>query len=205
MLFRSLSGRSLRAAALIAVASVALTGCDTLREAAGMNKMAPDEFAVTTKAPLVIPPDFNLRPPRPGAVPINQVDPTDAAEAALFGDPAAAAAPGAATVSVAEQQLLGNSRIQAADPQIRQNLASDNQNMVGADDSFTNSVLFWQRPAADNGQPVNADAEARRADQSRAGQPPAPGAAPGTPPPAGAAPPPPPESSGWFDGWFDWF
>lgn len=208
---RLASGRSLPAVLLMAVASIALTGCDTLREAAGMNKMAPDEFAVTTKAPLVIPPDFNLRPPRPGALPTNQVDPTDAAEAALFGDAATGTAPGTPTVSAAEQQLLANARVQNADPQIRQNLASDNRNMVGADDSFTNSLLFWQRPAAATGQPLNADAEARRADQSRAGQPGAP-AAPGTPAapgapaaPAGATPPPPPEHHGWFDGWFDWF
>ena len=44
-------------------------GCGDLREAAGLTKKSPDEFAVTTKAPLVIPPDFNLRPPAPGAPP----------------------------------------------------------------------------------------------------------------------------------------
>ena len=42
-----------------------LAGCSNLREMAGLQKKSPDEFAVTTKAPLVIPPDFNLRPRRP--------------------------------------------------------------------------------------------------------------------------------------------
>ena len=46
----------------------ALSACDSIRKVAGLNKKSPDEFAVTTKAPLVIPPDFNLRPPMPGAV-----------------------------------------------------------------------------------------------------------------------------------------
>ena len=53
------------------------------------GKEAPDEFAVLTKAPLVIPPDYNLMPPKPGAAPTNQTDPVDAAQTALFGnDPA---------------------------------------------------------------------------------------------------------------------
>src|SRR5512143_1277174 len=60
-----------------------LTGCDTLRNAAGEGKDSPDEFAVVTKAPLVIPPDFNLHPPAAGAAPTNQVAPTQAAQAAL--------------------------------------------------------------------------------------------------------------------------
>jgi hypothetical protein len=50
-----------------------LVGCDSIREAAGITKEPPDEFAVVTKAPLVIPPDYNLRPPKPGAAPTNQV------------------------------------------------------------------------------------------------------------------------------------
>ena len=52
----------------LSLAATALSGCDNLRQAAGLNKKSPDEFAVTTKAPLVIPPDFNLRPPMPGAL-----------------------------------------------------------------------------------------------------------------------------------------
>ena len=32
-----------------------------------MSKRAPDEFAVVRRAPLIVPPDFDLRPPDPGA------------------------------------------------------------------------------------------------------------------------------------------
>ena len=31
-----------------------------------MGKRSPDEFAVVSRAPLIVPPDFELRPPRPG-------------------------------------------------------------------------------------------------------------------------------------------
>lgn len=198
MTFGLLSGRSLRAALLVTGAAVALSGCDTIRSAAGMEKSAPDEFAVTTKAPLVIPPDYNLQPPRPGAVPTNQVDPSDAAEEALYGnDPATVAAQLPNTFSESEKMLLANAKVQNTDPQIRQNLASDYKNTIGADDGFTKDILFWQKPKADDGTPVNADKEAKRIDEQRTGQTPA---APGN-----AAPPPKPEDSGWFDGWFDWF
>lgn len=190
--------RSLRAAALVGVAALSLTGCDTIRSAAGMDKSAPDEFAVLTKAPLVIPPDYNLRPPRPGAVPTNQVEPTESAESALFGnDPATIAAQLPNTYSESEKLLLANAGVQNTDPQIRQHLASDNKAMLGADEGFTKDILFWQKPPADNGHALNADAEARKLDEKRAGQ------APGTDQPA--APTPPKEDKGWLDGWFDWF
>ena len=32
-----------------------------------MDQVGPDEFAVESRAPLTIPPDFALRPPQPGA------------------------------------------------------------------------------------------------------------------------------------------
>ena len=46
---------------------LSLSGCGDLRLALGMDRSGPDEFAVETRAPLLIPPDFNLRPPQPGA------------------------------------------------------------------------------------------------------------------------------------------
>ena len=52
--------------AALAGVAVSLAGCDSLREAAGLTKISPDEFAVATKAPLIIPPDYNLKPPQAG-------------------------------------------------------------------------------------------------------------------------------------------
>ena len=47
--------------------SLLLSGCAGLRQAIGMDQVGPDEFAVESRAPLTIPPDFDLRPPQPGA------------------------------------------------------------------------------------------------------------------------------------------
>jgi len=185
-------------AALLAGTALTLCGCDTIRDAAGMGKQPPDEFAVLTKAPLVVPPDYNLKPPRPGAAPTNQSDPTDSAQAQLYGsDAATVAANLPANFSLGERMLLADAGVVNTDPNIRQELASDSKNMLGADDSFTDQILFWNGPKTDPGKVVDADAEARRIDASKNGEVPA--APPKRPPPK------PEEKSGWFDGWFDWF
>jgi Protein of unknown function (DUF3035) len=44
-----------------------ITGCSDLKKAIGLERTPPDEFAVESRAPLTIPPDFELRPPAPGA------------------------------------------------------------------------------------------------------------------------------------------
>ena len=51
------------------------------------GRSRPDEFAVARRAPLVIPPDFSLTPPRPGE-PEAGSDPRAQALQALFGGPA---------------------------------------------------------------------------------------------------------------------
>jgi hypothetical protein len=47
--------------------ALALSGCTSLKQAIGLDPTMPDEFAVESQAPLTIPPDFALRPPKPGA------------------------------------------------------------------------------------------------------------------------------------------
>jgi hypothetical protein len=48
------------------LAPALLGGCSDLRQAIGMDRVGPDEFAVESRAPLTIPPDYDLRPPQPG-------------------------------------------------------------------------------------------------------------------------------------------
>lgn len=146
--------------AVLSAAGLALMACQSVREAAGVEKTPPDEFAVVTKAPLVIPPDYNLRPPKPGAPPTNQSSPTDSAEAALSGtDPAAIAAALPNTYSPGEKTLLANSGAATANHHIRQQIAADAKSMATADDSFTDQLLFGSGTNADTGHPLDADAE----------------------------------------------
>jgi hypothetical protein len=148
----------------------ALSGCDTIRSAAGITKQTPDEFAVVTKAPLVIPPDYNLRPPKPGAVPTNQTSPTGAAQAALYGnDDASNPDSVAGNYSEVEKTLLAQAGAANPDHSIRQQIASDEKSMQGSDESFTDKVLFGG-PADTSDKPVDADAESQKAgDPTKAG------------------------------------
>jgi hypothetical protein len=68
---------------LAGTALVILAGCGG---GGPFNRNRPDEFAVGRNAPLVIPPDFALTPPRPGE-PESGSDPRAQALQALFGGP----------------------------------------------------------------------------------------------------------------------
>ena len=59
------AGRAVLGSAL--VATLALAGCTDLKQAIGLEPTMPDEFAVESNPPLMIPPGFDLRPPTPGA------------------------------------------------------------------------------------------------------------------------------------------
>jgi hypothetical protein len=52
------------------------------------NRARPDEFAVQRQAPLVVPPDFTLTPPAPGAPRPSEGTASEQALDALFGGPA---------------------------------------------------------------------------------------------------------------------
>jgi hypothetical protein len=77
-----------KAIALVAVVAAAATasGCGTIQRAVGAVKTSPDEFRVVTQAPLTLPPDYSLRPPRPGDPRPSELEPDAEARAALFGD-----------------------------------------------------------------------------------------------------------------------
>jgi hypothetical protein len=192
---------------IFALAGVALSliGCETVREAAGVVKEPPDEFAVLTKSPLVIPPDFNLRPPKPGASPTNQSSPTESAQAALFADdPATAAAAMPGTFSPEERIVLASTRGANSDHAIRKQIASDAKAMEATNDGFTDTLLFGA-PDPDKGTPLNADAEAQRLQAAKAnGQQVA--SSPTAKHPVSAKPEDSAtigkESGGWFDGIF---
>jgi hypothetical protein len=174
----------LHAALALCFCTATLSGCDSIRNAAGLSKKSPDEFAVTTKAPLVIPPDFNLRPPTPGAPPSNTRDPSTNAELALFAnaDPQTVATGMAGNFTPGEKMLLANAKAQNSDPSIRARLNADQRAVVqNADRSFTDRLLN-SSATPDNGKPVNADAEIAKGSKKAVA--------------------PKKKSSG---GWFDWF
>jgi hypothetical protein len=102
--------------ALAASAAVLLSGCAT-GGSFGRGR-GPDEFAVARNAPLAVPPDFALTPPRPGEADVGNQDPRQQALQALFGGPQPRSAVENSLLQVArsERAALG-ARSVAGDPQ----------------------------------------------------------------------------------------
>lgn len=95
-----------------------LAACGT----SGMNRNRPDEFAVARQAPLVIPPDFALVPPAPGAARAGDANPNAQTLDALFG--------GRAARSAAETATVGAAGGDTADAGIRSQVGDPDTNVV---------------------------------------------------------------------------
>lgn len=70
---------------LALVMILAVAGCTNVRDTLGLGKNPPDEFAVVTRAPLSVPPTYDLRPPMPGATRPQEQGTRQLAQQALTG------------------------------------------------------------------------------------------------------------------------
>jgi hypothetical protein len=98
-----------RGLGLVMVAVLALGGCarGSVQQALGLGKRSPDEFAVVKRAPLIVPPEYDLRPPDPGAPRPNIGRSSDQARTVMTGS---GEAPSQAS------QILGSAAPLAAAP-----------------------------------------------------------------------------------------
>jgi hypothetical protein len=129
----------------VSIAALSLGGCDSLRRVAGIDKAPPDEFSVISRAPLELPPDYTLRPPRAGALRAQEVAPTDQARQTVFRAPdknAPAVASG--NLSAGEVAILKQAGAAAAPSDIRKTVNQENTKLSDPDRSFIDSLLFWK-------------------------------------------------------------
>lgn len=126
--------KSMSLVAVIA-ACAAASGCSQFSQAVGAEKVAPDEFRVVTRAPLSTPPDYGLRPPRPGEVRPAELRVDGQARAAVFGQDRGAAA------SPAEKLLVARAGAEAVDPNIRAQVDFEGANIVRKAEGFADRVL----------------------------------------------------------------
>jgi hypothetical protein len=172
---------------------ILLSGCggDKLARTFGLTRDAPDEYTVTTRAPLSMPPDYNLRPPRPGAPRPQEQSERQQAEEALapqmaLNAPVGAASPGqAALLAQAGPNAPGD---------IRRKVDQDTQNAASDEDSLLDKVLYWRKPNTEHVQ-VDPQAEAQRLRQD---------AALGQGPEVGDTPIIQQKKEGWFSSLFSW-
>jgi hypothetical protein len=130
--------------ALVLTGTVVLAGCsgDELSRNLGFTRDAPDEFMVTTRAPLAMPPNFALPPPQPGASRPQEISERAKAEEALVPQVALGTAP--AGMSPGQQAL-----VQAAGPpaptDIRTEVNAEADKQAKQGQGFFNSLAFWRK------------------------------------------------------------
>ena len=160
--------------AAVLLTAVGLAGCSSTKKALGMNKVTPDEFRIVTKAPLVVPPDFALRPPRPGEPRPQELQPESAARNALLGVREGEAR------SDGEKLLAAKAGADKADPLIRYVVDDEFGDVAHKEKSFADRVMFWKSgdktaaastAAADTPAPVDAAAEDERIAKLTGGKP----------------------------------
>ena len=171
---------------MVGLLAMTVGACDSIRDNLGLTKQAPDEFSVVTKAPLILPPDYTLRPPQPGAARPQERVPQEQARAALTQSGSAAANSGQANIGQAGSDRAGGDQVRLptaagapgrtssgelallqlagaadADPSIRRIVNEETSQLVEKDKSFTDRLIFWQTQPP-FGTVVNAEKEARR-------------------------------------------
>ena len=138
-------------------AALTLTGCTNVGRALGADRSTPDEFRTVTIAPLTVPPEYNLRPPRPGEARPDEIYPDQQARAALLG------ASSGFEGSDAEALLVARAGGGGADPFIRSIIDGETAGVVRKSRGFADQVMFWRdgsyQPQGD-ATPIDAAAEA---------------------------------------------
>ena len=150
------------------IGTFGLGGCENAKETIGLAKQAPDEFAVVTRAPLNIPPKFDLRPPKPGAKRPQKVTPTSKARTILLRKNSLRektektnAAIASGRFSNGEIAFLQRAGALDADSSIRQIVDKEISVLAEVDNSILRKVIFW-RKGEKSGVLVDAEKEAKR-------------------------------------------
>lgn len=141
--------------------ALGVSGCSQARESLGLEKDAPDEFAVVRHAPLEMPPGLALPPPRPGEPRPQESAPALQAKGALFGEAAVQA--GGQPKSSAEAALLTKTGAGASDPNIRATLDAETDEAAQQNKPVVKRLLgLAGGKVKEEGSPIDARAEAER-------------------------------------------
>ena len=176
---------------------VAMTaGCGSVKDELGLEKKAPDEFTVVRNAPLSLPPNYNLRPPKPGESGVGQQEQREKARTLLTGrqNTLKAQQDKSSTQSKAgftfhagrsdnkigeikeyssaqddqgEQALLSHLDATNADPNIRQKVDQEANILASDDRGFVEKLMFWRKKDTP-GSIVDAEGEAKRLKENTA-------------------------------------
>ena len=135
---------------MVLAAGAGLSGCQSTSRALGLTRVTPDEFRVVAKAPLVLPPDYALRPPAPGEPRPQELQPESAARNALLGQR------DAERRSDGEKLLVAKAGAEKADPLVRYVVDDEFGDISHKEKSFADRVMFWKKDDAAAAAPTAA-------------------------------------------------
>lgn len=148
---------TLTPATLLTLGAVALgagvvSGCSAFENLGGAKKVSPDEFKIVSHSPLTMPPNADLRPPRPGEPRPQEVSPTEQAKEALSPTLASRSqsqqgtgggGPAPRSGDASEQALVAKASAGGVDPNIRSTVNRDSRVLADQDKTFIDSLIFW--------------------------------------------------------------
>ena len=164
---------------LLALCALTVSGCSAFENLGGAKKVSPDEFKIVSHSPLTMPPNAELRPPRPGEPRPQEVTPSEQAREALAPQTAGRSQRGAGGTApsgpggASEQALVAKAGQGGVDPNIRSRVNTDTRTINDSDKSFVDSLIFWQDPAPSGVVLDPAKEQQRLRDAQAAGQTPA--------------------------------
>lgn len=138
-----------RIATIGLIAAAALGACQS-------GPRTPDEFRVVKKAPLTVPPDFNLRPPAPGEARPQELQPDAAARVAVFGADIGQGA------SEGEKLFVRKAGGDAVDRTVRTAVDYESSQLMRKNRSFADQILNFGRSSSTSEPVIDAAAEAER-------------------------------------------
>jgi hypothetical protein len=155
----------------LCVASIMMSAC-SVRETIIHGKQSPDEFAVYTRAPLSIPPDYSLRVPEPGADRPQEANPETIARQVVLGTaPNSMTQSGTFEGSVGTLALLRNTNALNVDPSIRDIVNQETSVLAEESQTVVDAILSWGSPS-EYGSVVDPVLESKRIQENMAlGQP----------------------------------
>ena len=142
-----------------------LGGCSNAKEQLGLTKSAPDEFMVVKRAPLAMPPDYNLNPPQPGAPRPQELATDQAAKTTVFGE---IGQQGNVEATNSDDLLLQQAGATQAQDGIRQVVDSETADMADRNKSVTDKLIGWGKDEKPSATVVNAKQELERLKENEA-------------------------------------
>jgi len=170
-MMKKTTGRSVKAL-VMTLAVVGLSACSGTRDMLGLDRQAPDEFAVYSRAPLSLPPEFSLKPPTPGQARPQGENETQKAQQALLGNRVGAPAVGTPAqgyqgMSPGLQRILQQTGALSADPEIRQKVNRETSVFIEATDTWRRDIMFWKKDEP-FGTKIDAEPESQRIREAQA-------------------------------------